>query len=239
MQKFSGIVVTWCGALLVGSSAALSEEGMPDRNLDEQIVCVSGEDVREVRVDIYNNPANEDEDVLSCKSFYTKSGQRVVLWSSEKSGEACSSKAHEMAAKLTSMRFNCVTMVKGGLPVENAQKAVPRTSVADKPPTRLHECVKTKITGIHPRGWAKGAKGAGPDDYQSGTIIEYSNGVAGVSYDIEETIINTAAVGDSVSLCLVAIPDYCPPGNQLGWVYEGTDQRTGLKWALSNSAHGC
>lgn len=71
-----------------------------------------------------------------------------------------------------------------------------------------------------------------------GTAIEFTNGVALVSYD---TIPNAEAShhGDKVKMCLRSIPQNCPPGDNRGRVYEVLNYRTGKRFTLPDSAHMC
>jgi len=72
----------------------------------------------------------------------------------------------------------------------------------------------------------------------SGDAIRYSNGLYGVSYEAVPGIKN-AKVGDSINLCLLSIPENCPPGDNRGKVYGATNLRTGEKWGLPDSQHFC
>src|SRR2546430_1826459 len=91
---------------------------------------------------------------------------------------------------------------------------------AGKVPTKVGQCVETTIKETFSR-----LEGV-PD---SGSGVEYANGVIGVSYDIIKPI-TKARVGDKVRLCLTFIPGDCPPGDDRGKTYSAVDHRTNGKW---------
>ena len=59
-----------------------------------------------------------------------------------------------------------------------------------------------------------------------------------VEYDAVPGI-DHSRIGDTVRLCLVSIPKNCPPGDDRGRVYEGTNLRTNEKWSAPDSEHMC
>jgi hypothetical protein len=46
-------------------------------------------------------------------------------------------------------------------------------------------------------------------------------------------------VGDKVELCLVALPEDCPPGDDRGKLYAATNERTGESWEMLDAVHMC
>jgi len=48
-----------------------------------------------------------------------------------------------------------------------------------------------------------------------------------------------ARTGDRVKLCLVAISDECPPGDDRGKVYKAINLRTHKSWTALDSEHSC
>lgn len=72
----------------------------------------------------------------------------------------------------------------------------------------------------------------------SGTAISFANGIGLVSYDTVPGA-EEAKLGDVVTLCLIAIPDDCPAGDERGRTYSVTIQRTKKKFSMSNSTHSC
>ncbi len=103
------------------------------------------------------------------------------------------------------------------------------TELAATKPANVGDCVETTITLTGPR-----LEGA-PD---SGSGIEYANGMSQVSYDVVPGI-SSSNVGDAVRLCLVSIPENCPPGDDRGRVYAGTNLRTNETWTAPDSQHMC
>lgn len=72
----------------------------------------------------------------------------------------------------------------------------------------------------------------------SGSAILYTDGMSQVSYDAIPGIDHSKA-GDSVHLCLVSVPQHCPPGDDRGKVYAATNARTGETWSAPDSEHAC
>ncbi len=46
-------------------------------------------------------------------------------------------------------------------------------------------------------------------------------------------------VGDPVLLCVVELPQNCPPNDHRGIVYAATNQRSGDTWRAPDSEHSC
>jgi hypothetical protein len=68
--------------------------------------------------------------------------------------------------------------------------------------------------------------------------IFYQDGIA--QYDFsDKPRFNEAKAGDSVKVCLVAIPQSCPPGDDRGKTYRATDLRTHRTWTLPDDMHYC
>lgn len=72
----------------------------------------------------------------------------------------------------------------------------------------------------------------------SGDAVTYATGGYQVSYDRIPGL-KGARKGDRVHICLVSVPDECPPGDDRGWVYHATDLRTHKSWDAPNSEHSC
>lgn len=110
-----------------------------------------------------------------------------------------------------------------GAPSQSAE-----TGSAPKPQS-IGDCVQTTIALLGPR-----LEGA-PD---SGSSVEYANGMAQVEYDVLPGLANSR-VGDEVRVCLVSVPENCPPGDDRGRMYSGTNLRTGESWLAPDSQHMC
>jgi hypothetical protein len=104
---------------------------------------------------------------------------------------------------------------------------VPRAE-ADPLPTFIGTCTETEIEAI-------GTRLGTPD---SGSVVSFVNGGVQISYDPVPGIINSR-VGDRVHVCLVFIPQDCPPGDDRGKIYRTTNLRTGQIWELPDSQHSC
>lgn len=94
---------------------------------------------------------------------------------------------------------------------------------------QVGDCVETSVTLI-------GSRLEGVAD--SGSGVEFANGMSQVSYDVLPGIANSR-VGDRVRICLVSVPENCPPGDDRGRVYAGTNLRTNESWTASDSQHMC
>ena len=94
---------------------------------------------------------------------------------------------------------------------------------------RVGQCTDTQIAEISGRLQGE------PD---SGTVIGYTNGVYGVSYQVIQEI-RRSRVGDLVRLCLTSIPRDCPKGDDRGKTYRAVNLRTGASWELADSSHMC
>jgi len=103
-------------------------------------------------------------------------------------------------------------------------------------PSTLGKCVSTIVTEVHPR--LEGSTPPKPEDFDSGTGIEFANDGYQVSYAREEALISSRP-GDKVTMCLISIPHRCPPDDDRGRGYLTTNLRTGQSWAMGDSQHIC
>ncbi|MCC7319990.1 MAG: hypothetical protein IT542_03330 [Rubellimicrobium sp.] len=101
----------------------------------------------------------------------------------------------------------------------------------DPLPVRIGDCARSTIAWMVPRL-------DGDAGFLSGTAVRYANGGYQVSYDREAGIIGSA-IGDPVQICLVSIPQGCPPGDDRGRVYATTNLATGQRWTLPDAQHFC
>ncbi len=120
-----------------------------------------------------------------------------------------------------------------GLSLGAVSVAVPvqKSFAAGSPPTRVGECVSSRIQKI---GFRLGTPG-------SGSAVLLANGIPQVSYDQVAAVDNSRA-GDPVLTCLVSVPkldNYCREGDERGRIFKTTNRRTGASWSLPNSAHAC
>jgi hypothetical protein len=101
----------------------------------------------------------------------------------------------------------------------------------DALPTRLLACGGNVITEIGPRL-------QGDKTFSTGTTVVFRNGGSQVSYEKEPAIVKSRK-GDHVLICLVFVPDHCPPGDDRGKMYTTTNLRTLESWTLPDSEHSC
>jgi hypothetical protein len=105
-----------------------------------------------------------------------------------------------------------------------------------RPPTlRVGTCVRTTIRQVSQRLEDGITHRAMPD---SGSAVDFANGLYQVSYD-EVPAVNQSRRGDPVFVCLMSLPDHCPPGDVRGKLYTTTNLRTEESWTLPDAEHGC
>jgi hypothetical protein len=104
-------------------------------------------------------------------------------------------------------------------------------ALAEPIPTTVGQCAESTITLI-------GGRLEGDTTFETGTTVVFGNGLFQVSYDKVFEIIKSR-VGDPARICLVELPQDCPPGDDRGRVYTSTNERTGWSWTLADSQHSC
>jgi len=100
-------------------------------------------------------------------------------------------------------------------------------------PTEVGACAITSIVEITSRFQAD--INADPND---GSAVNFENGGHQVSYDKVQEIIDSS-VGDTVLMCLIEIPQDCPPGDDRGRIYTTTNLNTNGSWTLPDSQRSC
>lgn len=100
---------------------------------------------------------------------------------------------------------------------------------ADPLPTQIGQCSRTTISRIGTR--LDGVAG-------SGSALRFANSGYQVSYETVPQV-SRSRIGDPVRVCLVSIPQDCPPGDSRGRVYHITNLRTEESWQLPDSPHSC
>lgn len=109
------------------------------------------------------------------------------------------------------------------------------TAMAAPLPARVGECRETTISKI---GERLEDSSTGQPIPGSGSAVSFANHGSQVSYD-EEPAIRQSRRGDPVRICLVKLPQNCPPGDQRGRVYKTTNLRTHQSWTLPDAEHSC
>jgi hypothetical protein len=100
-------------------------------------------------------------------------------------------------------------------------------------PTKVGQCVDTTVKSVETRleDGDKPVPG-------SGSAISFANGGYQVSYE-QMPAVDSSRAGDPIRLCLAAIPQGCPPGDNRGREYKATNLRTQKSWRLPDSEHSC
>jgi hypothetical protein len=110
-----------------------------------------------------------------------------------------------------------------------------RRAAARPPAMRVGTCVRTSIREVSQRLEDGATHRPMPD---SGSAVEFANGLYQVSYD-QVPEVNRSRRGDPVFVCLMNLPQHCPPGDVRGKLYTTTNLRTEESWTLPDSEHGC
>lgn len=111
---------------------------------------------------------------------------------------------------------------------EAATRAVPPKHGFPK----LGACYVTSVSAIE--GRLEGDTVTG----ESGSQVEFRNGVFQVSYETVPEIVRSR-IGDKVTMCVVKLPEDCPRGDFRGVVYRTRNWRTKEIWTLPNAEHIC
>ncbi|MBX3579536.1 MAG: hypothetical protein KF723_20215 [Rhizobiaceae bacterium] len=101
-------------------------------------------------------------------------------------------------------------------------------------PKTLGQCAATRIRSLTDRT----GKPLAEAEAYSGTVVEFTNDGMQVSYGSEPALLGSE-VGHQVSVCLIAIPRDCPPGDGRGRLYLGINHYTQGTWLLSDTQHMC
>ena len=104
-------------------------------------------------------------------------------------------------------------------------------------PRRVGQCTIAKIASISGRVGGELKPPSSASD-SSGSLVQYAGGGLQVSYDYVAAL-GDSRIGDEVLVCLVSLPKDCPPGDDRGKTYSGTNLRTKGSWILPDSQHMC
>jgi hypothetical protein len=102
-------------------------------------------------------------------------------------------------------------------------------------PTKVGQCVDTTVKSVEERLEDGATNKPVPG---SGSAISFANGGYQVSYE-QMPAVDASRAGDPIRLCLAAIPQGCPPGDNRGRDYKATNLRTHKSWRLPDSEHSC
>lgn len=110
-----------------------------------------------------------------------------------------------------------------------------RHHVRGRPPTEgfpeIGACYRARIETV------SGRVAPGPSD-RDGSQAGFDNGVLQVSYGLTPQIARSRR-GDWATMCVVALPTNCPPGDFRGVWYQTRNRRTGETWVMPDSHHLC
>ncbi len=118
--------------------------------------------------------------------------------------------------------------------VSMAALALATPSFAESLPRRVGQCADTKVLRVETRL----VDGSDQPIAGSGSAVVFVNGGYQVSYDTLAAV-EASRPGDMVRVCLVSIPQHCPPGDRRGREYRTTNLRTKGAWTLPDAEHSC
>jgi len=116
-----------------------------------------------------------------------------------------------------------------------AQQGVAQRRAPAPPRLAVGTCVRTTIREVSQRLEDGTTHRPMPG---SGSAVEFANGLYQVSYD-QVPEVNRSRRGDPVFVCLMRLPQHCPPGDVRGKLYTTTNLRTEESWTLPDAEHGC
>lgn len=106
---------------------------------------------------------------------------------------------------------------------------VSRSAERDTLPDQVGHCASTTVASVETR--LKDTPG-------SGSAVNFANGGFQVSYD-QVPQIEASRTGDRAVMCLVKLPENCPPGDNRGKIYATVNLRTLELWVEPDSSHEC
>jgi uncharacterized protein len=143
----------------------------------------------------------------------------------------------QVAALRLYQQWDIPIAIPAWVPQYRAELAGATPALSTALPTQVGQCAMTEIAAIGDR-FGNALAQEGGKDFDPGTGVSFSNGGVQVSYQ-HETAIQRSRVGDRVRMCLIEIPQNCPPGDDRGKIYTTTNMRTGEAWSLPDSQHSC
>jgi hypothetical protein len=128
------------------------------------------------------------------------------------------------------------SLAQGVLCFSGTSMLMPIAALAAVPPTQVGQCSDTFIQRVGTR-LIDGQTGASIPD--SGTSVQLTNGIYLVSYEDVPQLSRNSRAGDKVKLCLLSIPENCPPGDDRGRFYSLLNYRTEGYAEMPDSEHLC
>jgi len=98
--------------------------------------------------------------------------------------------------------------------------------------------VNTSIVGISDRFGAPLSPYLDSSGFDSGSAADFKNGGHVISYSKEPLLLNSRT-GDRVKMCLISIPQDCPPGDDRGRQYRIINIRTRESVVMADAQHMC
>jgi hypothetical protein len=126
-------------------------------------------------------------------------------------------------------------VVKSLVLIASTAVIFPNPANSAPPPTQVGRCADTFIqrTGTRLVDGSTETPITG-----SGTSVNLTNGIYLVSYE-DIVQLQRSRPGDKVKLCLLEIPEDCPPGDNRGRVYSLLNYRTNGYAEMPDSQHMC
>jgi hypothetical protein len=110
---------------------------------------------------------------------------------------------------------------------------------AAKPPGPEYEesayiCTDTTVKSIGSRL----TDGDGKPMPNMGSAVAFASGLSLVDYETPK-VVELQRVGDKVQVCLIAVPQNCPKGDDRGKLYRVFDYRQKASYEMADSQHMC
>ncbi len=140
-----------------------------------------------------------------------------------------------MKSNIVGLRYIKPLVVKSLVLMASLATTAPNPANSAPPPTQVGKCADTFIQRT---GTRFGASLTEAQREGSGTTVKLTNGIYLVDYENLEQL-RVARPQDKVKVCLLKIPENCPPGDNRGRVYSLLNYRTNGYVEMRDSQHWC
>ncbi len=140
-----------------------------------------------------------------------------------------------MNSNIVGLRYIKPLVVKSLVLMASLATLAPNSANSAPPPTQVGKCADTFIQRT---GTRFGSSLTENQLEGLGSSVKLTNGIYLVSYENLEQL-RIARPQDKVKVCLLQIPEDCPPGDNRGRVYSLLNYRTNGYVEMPDSQHMC
>jgi hypothetical protein len=140
-----------------------------------------------------------------------------------------------MKSNIVELRYIKHLVAKSLVLMASLATIAPNPANSAPPPTQVGKCADTFIQRISTR---LGGSLTETQIEGLGSSVKLTNGIYLVSYDNIKQL-RVARPQDKVKVCLIEIPENCPPGDNRGRVYGLLNYRTNGYIEMPDSQHRC